>query len=55
MMLEEDSPGVPAISLPSPYAILTGTATYWTDSMSLFFIEIIAMNFAELKRLQDYR
>ena len=28
---------------------------YWTDSMSLFFIEAIAMNFAELKRLQDFR
>jgi light-harvesting complex I chlorophyll a/b binding protein 3 len=28
---------------------------YWTDPYSLFFIEIIAIQFAELKRLQDYR
>jgi len=28
---------------------------YWTDSVSLFFIEAIAMNFAELKRLQDFK
>ena len=28
---------------------------YWTDSMSLFFVEAIAMNFAELKRLQDFK
>lgn len=28
---------------------------YWTDSWSLFYVEAIAMNFAELKRLQDYR
>eukprot|EP00195_Chlamydomonas_chlamydogama_P016298 CAMPEP_0202898972 /NCGR_PEP_ID=MMETSP1392-20130828/7340_1 /ASSEMBLY_ACC=CAM_ASM_000868 /TAXON_ID=225041 /ORGANISM="Chlamydomonas chlamydogama, Strain SAG 11-48b" /LENGTH=273 /DNA_ID=CAMNT_0049585047 /DNA_START=65 /DNA_END=886 /DNA_ORIENTATION=+ len=28
---------------------------YWTDSMSLFYVEAVAMNFAELKRLQDYR
>jgi len=28
---------------------------YWTDPYSLFFIEVIAMQFAELKRLQDYR
>lgn len=32
-----------------------GSATYWTDTMSLFFIEAIAMNFAELKRLQDFK
>jgi len=33
-----------------------GTYTgYWTDPMSLFFIEAIAMNFAELKRLQDFK
>merc|ERR1719217_241787 len=28
---------------------------YWTDSMSLFFVQAIAMNFAELKRLQDFK
>lgn len=28
---------------------------YWTDPYSLFFVEIILMQFAELKRLQDYR
>jgi light-harvesting complex I chlorophyll a/b binding protein 3 len=28
---------------------------YWTDPYSLFFIEILALQFAELKRLQDYR
>lgn len=28
---------------------------YWTDSMSLFYVEAIAMNFAELKRLQDFK
>lgn len=28
---------------------------YWTDSVSLFWVEAIAMNFAELKRLQDYK
>ncbi len=28
---------------------------YWTDPFSLFFIEVIAIQFAELKRLQDYR
>ncbi len=28
---------------------------YWTDAFTLFFIEIIALQFAELKRLQDYR
>jgi light-harvesting complex I chlorophyll a/b binding protein 3 len=28
---------------------------YWTDSMSLFWVEAIAMNFAELKRLQDFK
>jgi hypothetical protein len=29
--------------------------TYWTDPYSLFLIEIVAMQFAELKRLQDFR
>lgn len=28
---------------------------YWTDPYSLFFIEVIAMQFAELKRWQDFR
>jgi light-harvesting complex I chlorophyll a/b binding protein 3 len=28
---------------------------YWTDAFTLFFIEVIAVQFAELKRLQDYR
>jgi hypothetical protein len=28
---------------------------YWTDPFSLFYIEVIAIQFAELKRLQDYR
>lgn len=28
---------------------------YWTDPYSLFLIEIVAMQFAELKRLQDFR
>lgn len=28
---------------------------YWTDPYSLFFVEVILMQFAELKRLQDYR
>eukprot|EP00803_Ostreobium_quekettii_P011703 evm.model.scf_1854.5 EVM.evm.TU.scf_1854.5 scf_1854:13061-16437(+) len=28
---------------------------YWADPYTLFFIEAIAMNFAELRRLQDYR
>ena len=29
--------------------------SYWTDNYSLFFVEIIAQQFAELRRLQDYR
>lgn len=28
---------------------------YWADPYTLFYIEAIAMNFAELRRLQDYR
>lgn len=28
---------------------------YWTDPWSLFYIEVLAMQFAELKRLQDFR
>jgi len=28
---------------------------YWADPFSLFFVEVIAIQFAELKRLQDYR
>jgi light-harvesting complex I chlorophyll a/b binding protein 3 len=28
---------------------------YWIDPFSLFFIEVIAMQFAELRRWQDYR
>jgi light-harvesting complex I chlorophyll a/b binding protein 3 len=28
---------------------------YWTDPNSLFFVEVIAIQFAELRRLQDYR
>ncbi|KAJ9533572.1 hypothetical protein QJQ45_026631 [Haematococcus lacustris] len=28
---------------------------YWTDPFTLFFIEVVLMQFAELKRLQDYR
>ena len=33
----------------------TYAAGYWTDPFNLFWIEIIAMQFAELKRWQDYR
>lgn len=29
--------------------------SYWADPYTLFFIEAVAMNFAELKRLQDYK
>ncbi|KAK9842269.1 hypothetical protein WJX81_003760 [Elliptochloris bilobata] len=32
-----------------------GTYSYWTDPYSLFFLEVIAMQFAELKRWQDFR
>ena len=28
---------------------------YWTDPFNLFWIEVVAMQFAELKRWQDYR
>lgn len=28
---------------------------YWMDPFSLFFVEVILMQFAELKRLQDFR
>ena len=28
---------------------------YWTDVFSLFFLQVIFMQFAELRRLQDYR
>jgi len=28
---------------------------YWTDPYSLFLIEVVLMQFAELKRLQDFR
>lgn len=28
---------------------------YWTDAYSLFLIEVVLMQFAELKRLQDFR
>ncbi len=28
---------------------------YWADPYTLFFIEVVAMQFAELKRLQDFR
>jgi hypothetical protein len=28
---------------------------YWTDPWSLFFVEVILVQFAELKRWQDYR
>ena len=28
---------------------------YWTDPYTLFLIEIVAMQFAELRRLQDFR
>jgi light-harvesting complex I chlorophyll a/b binding protein 3 len=28
---------------------------YWADNYTLFYLEAIAMNFAELKRLQDYK
>eukprot|EP00199_Chlamydomonas_sp_CCMP681_P006859 CAMPEP_0119101548 /NCGR_PEP_ID=MMETSP1180-20130426/582_1 /TAXON_ID=3052 ORGANISM="Chlamydomonas cf sp, Strain CCMP681" /NCGR_SAMPLE_ID=MMETSP1180 /ASSEMBLY_ACC=CAM_ASM_000741 /LENGTH=274 /DNA_ID=CAMNT_0007085689 /DNA_START=56 /DNA_END=880 /DNA_ORIENTATION=- len=30
-------------------------ANYWTDPFSLFFVEVVLLQFAELKRLQDYR
>jgi light-harvesting complex I chlorophyll a/b binding protein 3 len=29
--------------------------SYWTDPFSLFFIEVIAIQFAELRRWQDFR
>ena len=32
-----------------------GTYRYWTDPYSLFFLEVVAMQFAELKRWQDFR
>jgi light-harvesting complex I chlorophyll a/b binding protein 3 len=32
-----------------------GTGSYWTDPYTLFFIEIIAMQFAELRRWQDFK
>jgi light-harvesting complex I chlorophyll a/b binding protein 3 len=32
-----------------------GYKEYWTDSVSLFYVEAVLMNFAELKRLQDFR
>merc|ERR550537_1017687 len=28
---------------------------YWTDPYTLFFVEVVLMQFAELKRWQDYR
>lgn len=28
---------------------------FWTDNYTLFFVEIVLMQFAELRRLQDYR
>ena len=28
---------------------------YWTDPYTLFFVEILALQFAEIKRFQDYR
>ncbi|GMH39658.1 hypothetical protein BSKO_07556 [Bryopsis sp. KO-2023] len=28
---------------------------YWCDPYTLFFVEVVAMQFAELRRLQDYR
>lgn len=28
---------------------------YWADPYTLFFIEVVAMQFAELRRLQDFR
>jgi light-harvesting complex I chlorophyll a/b binding protein 3 len=28
---------------------------YWTDPYSLFFIEVVAMQFAELRRWQDFK
>jgi len=28
---------------------------YWVDPYTLFFVEVVAMQFAELKRYQDYR
>jgi hypothetical protein len=30
-------------------------SNYWTDPYTLFLIEVVAMQFAELKRLQDFR
>jgi light-harvesting complex I chlorophyll a/b binding protein 3 len=30
-------------------------SNYWTDPYTLFTIEVVAMQFAELKRLQDFR
>jgi len=32
-----------------------GTFDYWCDAKTLFFVEAIAMGFAEFRRLQDYR
>jgi len=31
-----------------------GTIDYWTDAQSLFWVELIAMSFAEHRRIQDY-
>ncbi len=28
---------------------------FWADPFTLFFIEVVAIQFAELKRLQDYK
>ncbi|KAG2487649.1 hypothetical protein HYH03_013787 [Edaphochlamys debaryana] len=32
-----------------------GTYEYWMDPYALFYVEIVLMNFAELRRLQDYK
>ena len=31
------------------------SCSYWLDPYSLFFVEVILMQFAEIKRWQDYR
>lgn len=41
---------------PLPSSPPAGTDySYWADNYTLFYLEAIAMNFAELKRLQDYK
>jgi len=32
-----------------------GTFEYWSDPFTIFFVEVLLMQFAEIKRWQDYR